>query len=592
MATIKVIQRNSNLVHRCLWRLVQTSPVVSKTLQAKPINQRVECRYSNTSTVRHDSGVIKSKYADVQIPTNVSLPEYLMSDFDKYGDQVALVDGLSDKHYTFRQLKELVRSCGSGLVRHGFKPGDVCLLYKPNSPEYFVSINSVSSIGGVVVTANPLCTVDELVYFLKSSDASWLITAPGFVEKAVEAVTRVNNIKGIFVIGDETIDGCISFTKLMKDDGSAFPSDVRVNPTDDVAALLYSSGTTGLPKGVMLTHYNFIASLQQLKAPGFLKLNSDEDVLPAVLPFFHIAGLLAPLFLGLKQGVKLITAPKFDPETFLRIVQEYKASRLYLVPPILVFLAKHPLVDHYDISNVSEIGCGAAPAGPATIKAVRKRLGRKNLPVRQVYGLTECCLVTCLTTHEKFEIGSVGTLTPNTEGKVVDVETGEILGVGQDGELCFRGPQVMKGYLNNIEATQKTITHDGWLHTGDIGHYDEKGHFYVVDRLKELIKYKAFQVAPAELENLILSMQGVRDVAVIGLPDDEAGELPKAFIVPASDNIKPEDVIKFVEGKVAPQKRLRGGVEFIEEIPKSASGKILRRVLKALELERLRTGTV
>ncbi|XP_070575432.1 uncharacterized protein [Ptychodera flava] len=590
MALMKLLQRNCKAIRVGVWRMVQTSPAVFNTLSVKPINQRVRRRYSSFSADGNGSGVIKSKYADVHIPMDMSLPEYLMSDFDKYGDRVALVDGLSERSYTFRQLKDLVRRCGSGLVRHGLKPGDVCLLYKPNSPEYFISFSSVTSVGGVVVTANPLCTVDELIYYLEQSGVSWLVTAPELVEKVLEATNQVPHIKGIFVIGDKSVSGCISFTKLMKDDGSAFPSDVRVSPTDDVAAFLHSSGTTGLPKGVMLTHYNLIANLQQLTGHGFLKLKSGLDVLAAVLPFFHMGGLLAILFVGLKQGSQIIIFPKFEPDIFLRSVSEHKVNRLFLVPPMVVFLAKHPLVDQYDVSNIDEIVCGAAPTGRDTIKAVRKRLGRSSLPVRQLYGMTECCIVTCLTTDEKFKTGSVGTLTPNTEGKVVDVETGEILGVGQDGELCFRGPQVMKGYLNNIEATQKTITHDGWLHTGDIGHYDENGHFYVVDRFKELIKYNAFQVPPAELENVILSMPDVKDVAVIGLPDDEAGELPKAFVVPKSDIIKPEDVIKFVEGKVTPEKKLRGGVEFIEEIPKSPSGKILRRVLKALELERIQKG--
>ncbi|XP_070575439.1 luciferin 4-monooxygenase-like [Ptychodera flava] len=441
---------------------------------------------------------------------------------------------------------------------------------------------SVLSVGGVVTTTNPLCSADELIRYLSSSDATWVICAPDCVEKIQEAVAHVTRVKGIFVMGNESVGGCTLFTKLIGDDGSAFPSDLKVNPKQDVAALLFSSGTTGPPKGVMLTHYNVIASVHLQSVPGFLKFESGVDIIPAIIPFFHVAGLVGVLSLGLKQGIRLITLPKFEPETFLRTIQEYKATRILTVPPLVFFLANHPLVDRYDLSSVSDIICGGAPTGPAIIKAVRKRLGQSNIPVREVFGMTELSsLTTIVTTDEEFEIGSVGTLLPNTTAKVIDLETGKTLGVGKEGEICFRGPQVMKGYRNNIEETRKMISEDGWLRTGDIGFYNEKGHFYVVDRLKDLIKYKAYQVAPTELENLILSMPGVKEVAVIGLPHDEAGELPKAFVVPKSDNIKPEDVMKFVEGKVIPQKKLRGGVEFVDEIPKSASGKILRRVLKA-----------
>ncbi|XP_077991036.1 uncharacterized protein LOC144445371, partial [Glandiceps talaboti] len=544
----------------------------------------------NFSFSAHRYGIVKSKFPEVQIPTDVSLPDYVMSNFDEYGEQVALVEGLSNQSYTYRQLKDFVRRCGSGLVKSGFKHGDVCALYKPNSPEYFLSFHAVASIGGVVTTVNPSYTVDELAYQLEHADAKWLVTVPDSIDKAKEAAKRIPRMKGIYVVGDESVGGCIPFSTLMKDDGSSFPTDVKINPMEDVVVLPYSSGTTGLPKGVMLTHHNIISNIEQMKLPGLLHMQSGVDVVLAVLPFFHIYGMVVVMSCGIQQGGKVVTLPKFEPELFLTTIQDHKVTSGFLVPPLVVFLAKHPMIDNYDLSSLRDVLSGAAPLGAGTVDTAKKRLSSKKgeLVVRQGYGLTETSpVLTLCSLHDEFHTASTGLLLPNTEAKVVDLETGDTLGVNEDGELCFRGPQIMKGYLKNEKATSEMVKDDGWLHTGDIGHYDETEHFFVIDRCKELIKYKGYQVAPAELEELLLTNPDIQDVAVIGLPDEEAGELPKAFVVPKSDKLTPEDVIKFVEAKVAPHKKLRGGVEFMELIPKSASGKILRRILRAKELDRM-----
>lgn len=248
------------------------------------------------------------------------------------------------------------------------------------------------------------------------------------------------------------------------------------------------------------------------------------------------------------------------------------------MPPIVTFLAKHPSVDDYDLSSVTTIISGAAPLGLELTNAVWKRLPKVAV-VGQGYGLTETSPAVMLCPREDCTPGAVGVMLPNIEGKVVDVQTGQPLGPNQNGEVCVRGPVVMKGYLNNPKATEECITPDGWFHTGDIGYYDEEGHFFIVDRLKELIKYKGFQVPPAELEALLHTHPNVLDVAVVGIPDEEAGELPKAFIVPKGD-ITEREIIEYVADRVSPHKKLRGGVEFIEQIPKTASGKILKRELK------------
>ncbi|XP_070537614.1 uncharacterized protein [Ptychodera flava] len=531
-------------------------------------------------------GIIKSQFDDVQIPSDQSLPECVMSNFDLFGDQVALIDGVSNESYTFRELKNLVRRCGSGLVKSGFVPGDVCALYKPNSPEYFLSFYSVASVGGIVTTVNTMYTVGELRSQLEDSNAKWLVTHPSLIEKAKEAANDLPTLKGIYVLGDDNIPGCSSFSKLMTDDGSAFPKTVNINPREDVVFIPYSSGTMGPSKGAMLTHYNFIAGVKQSTIPGYFKYQPGLDVLPGLLPFFHIYGMAAILSAGLYQGAKVVTLPNFEPDTFFGALHKYKVTRGMIVSSLLVSLTKHPNIDKYDLSSLVEILSTAAYISQATLTEAKRRIGNENLFVRQGYGLTETLGVTMTSSLEEFCPGSVGKLVPNTEAKVIDVDTGRILGAGEDGELCFRGPQIMKGYLNNEKATRQTITEDGWLHTGDIGHYDEAGHFYMVDRLKEIIKYKGRQVAPAELEKIILSIDGVQDVVVVGRPDEEAGELPKAFVVPKSETITTQDIVNYVEENVAPYKKLRGGVEFVDQIPKTASGKSLRRVMKDRELAR------
>ncbi|XP_006821914.1 uncharacterized protein LOC100377139 [Saccoglossus kowalevskii] len=551
----------------------------TRTKNNKLFMKCTSSRGFSKTAITSSVGILKSKYPDFDIPTNLSLPQFVLADFDKRGDAVALVNGFTDRSYTFKQLKNAIHNSASGLSRDGFRQGDVCAIFSPNIPEFFIAFNAVASIGAINTTVNPLYTVDELANQLNDSESKCIITIPQFADKAREAAEKCSNIKAIYVFGTEATDGCIPFTKLMEDDGSAFPSNISINPMEDLVVLPYSSGTTGEPKGVMLSHYNLISNITQLSYPGLFKYKPDVDCLLGLPPYFHIYGMTM-LQSGLWQGVKHVTLPKFEPEEFLRIIQDYKITCAPIVPPIVLFLAKHPSVDNYDLSSLKEILSGAAPLGAKIVHAVKDRLDNNDLKCRQGFGLTELSPVVNIgNLLEDCHPGSVGQLVPNTEAKVVDVKTGEILGKRQNGELCYRGPQMMKGYLKNEKATADTIK-DGWLHTGDIGFYDNDGQFYVVDRLKELIKYKGFQVAPAEIEALLLTHTDIKDACVIGIPDEEAGELPKAFVVANSSTVNPKDILSFVESKVAPHKRLRGGIEFVNEIPKTASGKILRRNLR------------
>ena len=345
---------------------------------------------------------------------------------------------------------------------------------------------------------------------------------------------------------------------------------------NDLAVLPYSSGTTGLPKGVMLSHHNLVSNLIQMQAALSI---GDRDTLIGCLPFFHIYGMTVIMNQGLRNGATIVTMPRFDLEQFLGLLEEHGVTRTYVVPPIAVALAKHPAVDAHDLSSVRTIMSGAAPLGAELAEKVAERL---DCDVIQGYGMTETSPVTHVIRPENNKPGSIGPAIPSTECRLVDPETGEDVGEGERGELWVRGPQVMQGYLNNAEATAATIDAEGWLHTGDIAVIDSDGFFEIVDRLKELIKYKGFQVAPAELEALIQNHPDVADVAVSGVPDEECGELPKAYIVPAGEELDSDELMEWVAGQVSPQKKVRI-VEVVEEIPKSPSGKILRRVLKDRE---------
>ncbi|XP_038057598.1 4-coumarate--CoA ligase 1-like isoform X2 [Patiria miniata] len=514
----------------------------------------------------------RSKFPDVSFPS-MSVDEFVMEHFDRYGDRVAMVDGIKGHEYTYRQIKLLVRKVRFGLASMGFKAGDVFAIFSPNCPEFGIVMLGVLSAGGIVTTMNPMFTVDELVYQLKNSEAKYLITVPAFADKVFKAQTKLPSLKEVFVFGEHP--GCTSYLSLINNNGQSLPRS-KVDP-DEVVVLPYSSGTTGLPKGVMLTHRNMISNTYQRSSEHIIKIIPGECYL-ALLPFFHIYGLSICLLQCLWLGVKIVTLPNFQPETFLRSIQDYKVTALMLVPPLMLFLAKSPLVDRYDLSSVQFIISGAAPLGQELIESIAARLGVKC--ISQGYGLTETSCAATITPQNDINYGSVGLLLPNTEMKVVDVTSGKLLGPEQDGEIWVKGPQIMKGYLKNPEATAQCIDKDGFFHTGDIGHIDKDGYTHIVDRLKELIKYKGHQVPPAELEALLLTHPEVLDAAVIGVPDQAAGELPRAFVVRKSGGLTTEVVKKYVSDNAAPYKRLRGGVIFLDQIPKSASGKILRRELR------------
>jgi acyl-CoA synthetase (AMP-forming)/AMP-acid ligase II len=525
--------------------------------------------------------IFKSPYPDVELP-NVPLTHYLLDRIKEFGDKPALIDGPTERTITYAQLGGAIRLVASSLSQRGFGKGDVFAIYSPNLPEYAVAFHAVSLIGGTVTTINPLYTADELAHQLNDAQAKYLLTISLFLENAKKAAAK-SNIEEIFTF--DPVDEATPFASLLQSDGSL--PEININPKEDVVVLPYSSGTTGLPKGVMLTHHNIVSNIVQVEGIQNFDLVTEKDVLIGILPFYHIYGMVVIMNMSLVRGATVVTMPRFDLQQFLELVQKHRVTRVNVVPPILVALAKHPLVDNYDLSSLVEMTSGAAPLGEDLAEAVVKRL---ECNVIQGYGLTETSPVThvCPNFPDMVKRSSIGPPIANTEVMVASVDSGKPVSHNENGEIRIRGPQVMKGYLNNPEATAATIDADGWLHTGDIGYADDDGYFYIVDRLKELIKYKGFQVAPAELEGLLLSHPAIADAAVIPSPDEEAGEVPKAFVVlkPGSE-ASADEIMLWTAERVSPHKKIRR-LEFVDEVPKSLSGKILRRVL--VEQERAKSG--
>jgi acyl-CoA synthetase (AMP-forming)/AMP-acid ligase II len=520
-----------------------------------------------------NEAMFTSPYPDVEIP-EATLYDYLFAGLGEEDlARVAIVDGASGAEMTYRQLVSRIDALAGWLAGQDVGPGTAIGLFSPNVPSFAVVFHGILRAGAAVTTVNALYTAEEVGRQLEDAGAQWLFTISPFLERA-QTAAQLAGIPAERVIVFDKRDDVFAV-------GLAAPS-LSIDP-HATAVVPYSSGTSGTPKGVMLSQYNLVANVAQSRA---LLGVTPDDVLLAVLPFFHIYGMTVLLNLALAERARLVTMPKFDLAEFLRITQDHRCTYLFIAPPIAVALAKHPLIDQYDLSSVRAALSGAAPLDGELGAAVARRLGCTML---QGYGMTELSPVSHLIPLEaagRVPLDSVGFTVPNTQCKLLDPGTDEEIEIPADGEsdrgqLLVRGPQVMLGYLNRPDATAATIDPDGFLRTGDIATVTADGVVTIVDRLKELIKYKGYQIAPAELEALLLTHPQIADAAVIGVRADDGEEVPKAFVVrQAGAELGDEDVLGFVAEHAAPFKRIRF-VEFVDAIPKSASGKILRRELRA-----------
>ena len=470
------------------------------------------------------------------------------------GDRMALIDGPSGAAITYAQLAARIDRAAAGLSARGLRPGDVLALWAPNSPEWAIAALGAMAAGATVTGVSPACVERELAAQLADSGASILVAAADLLE-----VARTASVREVIALDDVEREGAAPV--------------VALEASRAVALLPYSSGTTGLPKGVMLTHANVAVGVAQARAA--LKLG-PRDTVVAVAPFAHVMGFIITLGTALTSGATLVTLPRFAFEPYLELVERHRATVLIVPPPVMAALAGHPALDAHDLSSLEFVVAGGAPVPAEIQRAVGERL--PGVVVRIGYGLTETTATATAPDRERdVAPGSVGRAMPGTELRVVDPQSGADLGPGERGELWVRGPQTMAGYLGRPDAGAAMIDADGWLRTGDLVVIGDDGQVFIVDRLKELIKVNALQVAPAELEALLVTHPAIADAAVVARPDDACGEVPVAVVV-AREPLDADDVMAWVAGRVAPHKRIRA-VRFAAAIPRTPAGKILRRAL-------------
>ncbi|XP_050235253.1 4-coumarate:CoA ligase 1-like [Mercurialis annua] len=523
--------------------------------------------------------IFRSRLPDIFIPKNLPLHSYIFQNISNYASKPCLINGATGDILTYQEVEITSRRVASGLNKFGIQQGEVIMILLHNCPQFVLSFLGASFRGAIATAANPLFTSAEIAKQAKASNTKIIITHAAYVDK-LKDLAADHHMK-IFCI-DSAPEGCFHFSELAQADENDLP-EVDIAP-EDAVALPYSSGTTGLPKGVLLTHKGLVTSVaQQVDGENPNLYFHSEDVILCVLPMFHIYALNSIMLGGLRVGGAILIMPKFDINLLLQLIEKYKVSVAPIVPPIVLAIAKSPETDNYDLSSIRMLKSGAAPLGKELEDTVRAKFPKAVLG--QGYGMTEAgpVLAMCLAfAKEPFDIkaGACGTVVRNAEMKIVDPETGDSLPRNKPGEICIRGDQIMKGYLNDPEATARTIDKQGWLHTGDIGYIDDDDELFIVDRLKELIKYKGYQVAPAELEAMLLAHPDISDAAVVGMKDDSAGEVPVAFVVRSDkSDITEDDIKKYISKQVVFYKRLNR-VFFTEAIPKAPSGKILRKNLR------------
>ncbi|GFP80142.1 4-coumarate--coa ligase 1 [Phtheirospermum japonicum] len=527
--------------------------------------------------------IFRSKLPDIDIPNHLPIHTYCFQNLPNHRSRPALINAATGESFTHADIDLTARRVASGLHNLGIRKRQVIMLLLHNSPEFVFVFLAASFIGATATTANPNYTAAEIASQANISRPKLIVTHACYAEKVNRLVEELG--AKIVVIDDGPLPPSpetIRLSELMRSDEKSLPA-VEIHASD-TAALLFSSGTTGLPKGVMLSHKNIVTCIAQKVDGENPNFHVDgQDVTLCVLPLFHVFSL-AMVLVNLRAGAAVLIVPKFEINALLELIQRYRVTIAPFVPPILLAVAKSPAAAaKFDLSSVRKVYCGAAPMDRKLEAVVRAKL--PNATIGQGYGMTEAGVISiCLGFAKKplkYKSGSCGTVIRNTEMKIVDPLSGASLSRNQTGEICVRGDSIMIGYYNDPEATKKTIDNDGWLHTGDIGYVDDDDELFIVDRLKELIKYKGFHVAPAELEALLIAHPSICDAAVVPMMDEDSGEVPVAFVVPSNGSIISEYEIKqYISEQVVSYKRINR-VFFTDEIPKAPSGKILRKNLRS-----------
>ncbi|XP_028752923.1 4-coumarate--CoA ligase-like 1 [Neltuma alba] len=520
----------------------------------------------------------------VTVPDNVTLPEFVLQNSELYADKVAFVEAGSGKAITHGQVKRDTERFAKALRSLGLRKGHVVIAVLPNVAEYAIVALGIMAAGGVFSGANPAAHASEIKKQAQSADAK-LIVANGLNYEKVKAVGLP-----VIVLDDEPIEDAMNWKKLL-DAADRAGQTVPKEPISqiDLCAMPFSSGTTGLSKGVMLTHRNLVANLCSTLFGVEPEMVGQVTSL-GLLPFFHIYGIAGICCATLRNKGTVVVMGRFELRTFLNALIAHEVNFAPIVPPIILNLVKNPVVDEFDLSKLKlqAVLTAAAPLAPEVLTAFENKF--PGVLVQQAYGLTEHSCITLTHAHKGLansKRNSVGFILPNLEVKFIDPDTGKSLPRNTSGELCVRSQAVMQGYYKQVEETAQTIDKNGWLHTGDIGFIDDDDNVFIVDRIKELIKYKGFQVAPAELEAILLSHSSVEDAAVVPIADEEAGEIPGASVVMcAGAKESEEDMIKYVASNVASYKKVRV-LHFVDAIPKSPSGKIMRRLVRDRMLQNM-----
>ncbi len=568
-------------------------------------------RYEVTS-MKNESGIFERpwfKNWPEGVPKRIDYPKVplhalLERSVQDFPDKPAMI--FLGKKMTYRELGSLVNRFATALYNLGIRKGDVVGLHLPNMPQFVVAYYGALKIGAVVTGISPLFVERELEFQLSDSEAKAIVLLDALFPRFKKIWEKTKVKFAIVARLGEYMPGLKAFLgKLLKKIPTAEvppqpnvyffkelvektpeqPPSVTINPEEDLAVLQYTGGTTGLPKGAMLTHMNLVSNAVGCSA--WLQAKRGEDTGLSVLPFFHIYGMTVAMNFTIYAGATMVLLPRFDVVEVLKSIQKYKVTLFPGVPTMYALIVDHPEAKKYNLRSVKFCISGAAPLPPEVQKKFMEMTGAVLV---EGYGLTEASPVTHCNpldpTMKTVKIGSIGIPWPDTDAKIVDVETGtREMQVGEVGELVVKGPQVMKGYWKRLEETGEVLR-DGWLYTGDLGKMDEDGYFYITDRKKDLIKYKGYSVYPRELEDILYEHPAVKLAAVVGKPDPLSGEIPKAFIVLREDaTATEEEIMKFVNERVAPYKAIRE-VEFRKELPMSMVGKVLRRVLREEELKR------
>ncbi|XP_059481737.1 uncharacterized protein LOC132200350 [Neocloeon triangulifer] len=556
-------------------------------IKPKGVSRHVSTTLGNVD-YDSDTHIFRSNLT-VQKPPDSPVSEFVWRDAHKWESSPALTCGIKGKSYTYGQAQGASSAFGINISNDlDLKAGDSIGIVLPNMPEFAITFLGAASAGLVSCTANPIYTATELSHQFTDAKVRAVVTTPDLLDKVKQALQMTPAGGGhLIVTGEGNVpEGCLGYENLTKKIIKGTKKPERPDP-DSLAALPYSSGTTGKPKGVMLTHRNLVTNMCQCDHPEVF-VNAGREGYPqakqlAILPMFHIYGLNGIMNLALFRGHHLISLPRFEPSSFVQVMKKYKPNTVCLAPPLVAFLCKSHDLTSADLDELRVAMNGAAPVAVSIVKDLMKKVKSPDFIFKDGYGMTEvsCCSAMSPTTLKPDKFGSCGMNIPLSEIKIAD-KNGNSLPQGKTGELWYKGPNVMQGYLNNEKATKETLTPDGWLKTGDVAYVDEDGYIFIVDRMKELIKVKGFQVSPTELEEVLRKIPGITDVAVIGVADGKSGEVPKAFVVKNDPNVNQEQIEDFLKDKVAPYKQLKGGVQFVNAIPRSSAGKILRNELKKM----------